>query len=232
MLKPEHLAKATDRIVGAARAMLAAPNDMAVRAGYVRATFNHDITAQVIATLAGDAETITPQRGEPLPCPFCGGEAEIINIERGENAGGSCVSCARCLASSNVEFGFKENFVANWNRRVPAKWRPTHRHLKRGTEYQVIGQGMVQVGEGGLIDGEAVVIYRDETGRWWVRPPSEFDDGRFVPLAPEDTTLSGRPGNTAEDGQLRDEQNHSPTDLAGVREAIAQAISSDEGGKR
>lgn len=52
------------------------------------------------------------------PCPFCGGEAEIIEIEGGENAGGSCVSCTVCLASSNVSFEFKENFVSNWNRRA------------------------------------------------------------------------------------------------------------------
>ena len=54
------------------------------------------------------------------PCPFCGSEAEIIYIQHGDNAGGSCVCCTRCSASSNVEFGRKENFVSNWNRRVPA----------------------------------------------------------------------------------------------------------------
>lgn len=53
-----------------------------------------------------------------LPCPFCGAEAEILDLDEGENAGGSCVSCKRCLASSNVEFGRKENFVSNWNRRA------------------------------------------------------------------------------------------------------------------
>ncbi len=53
-----------------------------------------------------------------LPCPFCGGEAERVDIEDGDNAGGSCVCCKQCLASSNVEFGFKENFVSNWNRRA------------------------------------------------------------------------------------------------------------------
>lgn len=52
------------------------------------------------------------------PCPFCGGDAEIVHINDGENEGGSCVSCSRCLASSNVEFEFKENFVSNWNRRT------------------------------------------------------------------------------------------------------------------
>ena len=53
-----------------------------------------------------------------LPCPFCGGPAVITEIDDGENAGGSCVCCTKCLASGNVEFGFKENFVSNWNRRV------------------------------------------------------------------------------------------------------------------
>jgi Lar family restriction alleviation protein len=51
-------------------------------------------------------------------CPFCGGKAERIDIEDGENAGGSCIVCTQCNTSSNVEFEFKENFVSNWNRRV------------------------------------------------------------------------------------------------------------------
>lgn len=60
-----------------------------------------------------------------LPCPFCGGDAEIVHIEDGENAGGRCVCCTRCMASGNVDFGRKENFVANWNRRaLPAASQP------------------------------------------------------------------------------------------------------------
>ncbi len=60
-----------------------------------------------------------------LPCPFCGGKAERIDIEDGDNVGGSCVTCTTCNASGNVEFGFKENFVSNWNRRAPvADWQP------------------------------------------------------------------------------------------------------------
>ncbi|WP_288951560.1 Lar family restriction alleviation protein [uncultured Paracoccus sp.] len=54
-----------------------------------------------------------------LPCPFCGGKAEIIEIDEGENAGGSCVCCIRCMASGTIEFGRKENFVSNWNTRTP-----------------------------------------------------------------------------------------------------------------
>lgn len=52
------------------------------------------------------------------PCPFCGGEAEIIDVESGENAGGSCVSCQRCMACSKLEFGAKETFVDAWNTRA------------------------------------------------------------------------------------------------------------------
>ena len=69
--------------------------------------------------------TYHTQKGEReealLPCPFCGGDAEIVHIEEGENAGGSCVCCKRCNASSNVEFEFKENFISNWNRRSSSK---------------------------------------------------------------------------------------------------------------
>ena len=52
-------------------------------------------------------------------CPFCGGKAERVDIEDGDNAGGSFVHCTKCDASSNVEFEFKENFISNWNRRTP-----------------------------------------------------------------------------------------------------------------
>lgn len=52
-----------------------------------------------------------------LPCPFCAGRAERVDISEGDNGGGSCISCTVCHASGNVEFGFKENFVSNWNRR-------------------------------------------------------------------------------------------------------------------
>lgn len=73
-----------------------------------------------------------------LPCPFCGGRAERVDIEDSENAGGSCISCTKCQASSNVEFEFKENFVSNWNRRttrrrVMAEWQPIETAPRNGT---------------------------------------------------------------------------------------------------
>ncbi len=58
-----------------------------------------------------------------LPCPFCGGPAERLDFGPGdaENAGGSCIACTRCQSSGPVEFGRKENFVSNWNRRTRAE---------------------------------------------------------------------------------------------------------------
>jgi len=59
---------------------------------------------------------------ELLPCPFCGGDAERIDFGpgSGDNEGGSCIACTRCQSSGPVEFGYKENFVSNWNRRLAA----------------------------------------------------------------------------------------------------------------
>lgn len=66
------------------------------------------------------------QARELLPCPFCGGEAERIDFGPGdaENEGGSCIACRRCQASGPVEFSFKENFIANWNRRAALRAAP------------------------------------------------------------------------------------------------------------
>ena len=67
---------------------------------------------------------MTPTKNESLPellpCPFCGGDPERIDFGPGdaENEGGSCIACKRCQSSGPVEFGYKENFISNWNRRA------------------------------------------------------------------------------------------------------------------
>lgn len=58
--------------------------------------------------------------GDLLPCPFCNGPAERIEIEEpGDNFGGTCIGCQRCGASGPVHFDRKENLVSSWNDRTP-----------------------------------------------------------------------------------------------------------------
>jgi hypothetical protein len=58
------------------------------------------------------------------------------------------------------------------------------RHVKSGTEYEVIGAGKMQAfnwhDTAGTIDMREVVIYRSlDDGSLWARPIDEFYDGRF-----------------------------------------------------
>lgn len=82
---------------------------------------------------------------------------------------------------------------------------PTHRHVKRGTEYVLIGYGKMQTenwvvlnpspkweaGFEGRIHGyhgkaadmQEIAIYQSvDDGSLWARPREEFEDGRFVAL--------------------------------------------------
>lgn len=69
----------------------------------------------------------------------------------------------------------------------------THRHRKRGSEYELLGVGNMQSDHwlrrnprGELlisVDYEEVAIYRSlDSGRLWARPRDEFEDGRFEAL--------------------------------------------------
>lgn len=55
---------------------------------------------------------------ELKPCPFCGGDASRQDLTDADNAGGSCIACDRCGASSPVHFDRKENLYDSWNRRA------------------------------------------------------------------------------------------------------------------
>lgn len=61
------------------------------------------------------------------------------------------------------------------------RWQPTHRHKKRGTDYKRMGTAIMQC-ENEIFDMKNLTLYQDEDGQYWVRPPSEFNDGRFEPL--------------------------------------------------
>ena len=56
-----------------------------------------------------------------------------------------------------------------------SEWCPTHRHRKGGF-YRKIGEGIWEP------DRSVVILYDDAQGRVWVRPESEFEDGRFIPI--------------------------------------------------
>jgi hypothetical protein len=63
-------------------------------------------------------------------------------------------------------------------------WRPTHRHVKRGGLYRVLGGAKLQTAEA-LSDDTYLIIYQDERGLLWARPQPEFSDGRFERLTPD-----------------------------------------------
>jgi hypothetical protein len=58
----------------------------------------------------------------------------------------------------------------------------THLHLGRGTRYKVIGEARAQCNDVPVKDGDMLVLYRGEDGIYSVRPPEEFNDGRFEAL--------------------------------------------------
>lgn len=63
-------------------------------------------------------------------------------------------------------------------------------HVKRGTEYRLIGRGKLQ--QNGPYDMAEVVIYQDvNDGSFWVRSPSEFYDGRFKEIFGAGTEAQG-----------------------------------------
>lgn len=65
------------------------------------------------------------------------------------------------------------------------------RHKKRGTTYRVLHGAVMQSSHWhdalfrGPSDGRTVVVYQSESdGSVWVRPATEFEDGRFENIEP------------------------------------------------
>jgi hypothetical protein len=56
------------------------------------------------------------------------------------------------------------------------------KHRVRGTCYTVLGRAVLQTNQP-VSDEQELVVYAGADGRLWVRPVSEFYDGRFEKLA-------------------------------------------------
>lgn len=56
------------------------------------------------------------------------------------------------------------------------------RHVKRGSEYDLLGIAQVQASTP-IVEPQMVAVYRSvREGELWVRPADEFTDGRFEPV--------------------------------------------------
>ncbi|WP_054308955.1 MazG-like family protein [Mesorhizobium sp. 1M-11] len=84
--------------------------------------------------------------------------------------------------------------AANFRQAQASVQTPTHRHVKRGTKYVLLGIGKMQAehwrdisvdeDETALVDLREVAIYRSvDDDSLWARPREEFEDGRFEVLS-------------------------------------------------
>ena len=80
---------------------------------------------------------------------------------------------------------------------MPLKIGGIYRHVRRGSTYEVVGRARMQIGwetvarvartdsrpavTAGALEKLTFVVYRetDHDGQLWIRPESEFIDGRF-----------------------------------------------------
>jgi len=97
--------------------------------------------------------------------------------------------------SWGVSDGYKEmaemaRAVLSASQPAPSPWRPTHRHVKRGSTYQVIGEAELQATDP-VCEGTVLTVYKAEDGKLWVRPTYEFKDGRFETLPPAPSPRDG-----------------------------------------
>ena len=56
------------------------------------------------------------------------------------------------------------------------------RHKRRGTIYTVLFEGQLQWSEQPQLEDIIMTVYKSESGKIWIRPSSEFNDGRFEEL--------------------------------------------------
>ncbi|MCV9910202.1 hypothetical protein OIV19_21645 [Brucella sp. HL-2] len=117
---------------------------------------------------------------------------------------------------------------------------PTHRHIKKGNDYEYIGGARIQ-SEVPLHDMDEVAVYLGRDGDLWARRQSEFNTSRFeslpeAPLPPEDPYIAELEADNAaltarvkyletENSSLRDKLRNEAleTQLAAATEIAARA---------
>lgn len=121
---------------------------------------------------------------------------EWEEVEGGAKLRGVCKDVMSYLILNDATAPASKSFAqADFDQRIRSAlvWRPTHRHKKRGSEYQLLGIGKMQTNDWSdlavypaqsPVDMREVAIYCAKDGTLWVRPREEFEDGRFEPLRP------------------------------------------------
>lgn len=85
----------------------------------------------------------------------------------GQYIGSICRDCGRPFMGAKRAFQCADCAYIDW--------KPTHRHGKTGGLYRLLD--LRPIIEKTM---EEAVVYEDQSGRMWVRPGSEFFDGRFA----------------------------------------------------
>lgn len=144
-----------------------------------------------------------PRQPEPIPmilfCPTCGVQHIdapdlSVNWLNPPHCSHKCAYCQHVWRPADVPtVGVKDIHTVGQHDHAPvrglidktARFRSQWRHLKRGSTYQEIGRGELQLSsERVLVEGDRFVAYKSEDNRLWFRYESEFDDGRFELIEP------------------------------------------------
>lgn len=80
--------------------------------------------------------------------------------------------------ASAIEHSWK---LRKWREESEPKDEKRVRHKKRDSTYNVVGEAELQLSSPVILEeGRSLTVYRSEKdGKLWVRPSSEFNDGRF-----------------------------------------------------
>lgn len=84
---------------------------------------------------------------------------------------------------SNLDEVALQNVAARINFEYVHGFNPTHHHKKRGTNYEVLGRGILQNASNHVFaEGDVLIAYVGEGKDVWFRHEPEFKDGRFDKL--------------------------------------------------